>query len=212
VIRSVVFDFDGTLVLSNAVKVDSFYEIAEGFPHGRVLIETILAAQPGDRTAIWSRFAAELRLTEQTADLIDRYTRVCHARIQACPVRAGAEQTLQTLRHRGCRLSVNSSTPVEALRPIVETRFPVGMFADVCGEHGRKLENLRSICAAARLQPTEVIMVGDGVDDLHAAQVLGCRFVGVSGGTLSAAAPGPLIDDLRELLPLFDADKDDLRS
>ena len=57
-IQSVVFDFDGTLVLSNQLKHDGFFAIAEEFVNGPASMQAILQDSPGDRSAILTRFAA----------------------------------------------------------------------------------------------------------------------------------------------------------
>jgi phosphoglycolate phosphatase-like HAD superfamily hydrolase len=208
VIRAVVFDFDGTLVLSNAIKEDSFYAVAAVFPGGREYMQTILSATPGDRSAIWRRFASDFGIAQQAGELVDRYTAQCQTRITACPERTGASAMLQTLRARGLRLYVNSSTPTEPLLAITAARFPAATFDEVLGGHGRKLENLCCIAEGARLDPGAIVMVGDGVDDLEAAREFGCHFVGVSGGSLAAACSGSLIDDLLDLPGLLHSMKE----
>lgn len=207
-IRATVFDFDGTLVLSNTVKEDSFYVVAASFPGGREHMQTILRTKPGDRSVIWSRFASDFGVAGHAGELVDRYTTLCQTRIQASAERAGASAVLQTLRALDLRLYVNSSTPTEPLRAITAACFPAVTFDEVLGGHGRKLENLRHVADGARLGPGAIVMIGDGVDDLDAARQFGCHFVGVSGGSLAAAQSGSLIDDLRELPALLDGMKE----
>ena len=211
-IRAVVFDFDGTLVLSNAIKEDSFYAVAGAFPGGRERMQMVVAMKPGDRSAVWTRFTSEMGLVERTNDLIAQYTALCETRIKACPERSGASASLQTLRAAGLRLYVNSSTPAEPLRSITAARFAAGTFDGVHGGHGRKLENLRYIAAAARLEPSHIAMVGDGIDDFDAARAFGCHFFGVRGGSLDAAPSAHMIADLRELPGLIAAVKEPVRS
>jgi phosphoglycolate phosphatase-like HAD superfamily hydrolase len=199
VIDAAVFDFDGTLVLSNAIKADLFIDMASDFPGGREQMQTILRARIGDRSAIWQRFAADRGIGEQAGELVRRYTSLCQTRIETCPERAGASAVLEALRARGFRLYVNSSTPTDPLRALTAARFPAVTFDAVHGGYGRKLENLRRIADDARRDPRAIVMVGDGVDDFDAARAFGCRFVGVSGGSLGVVAPGALIDDLRDL-------------
>ena len=202
-IRSVVFDFDGTLLLSNAVKEESFYAIAEAFPGGGERMRAILKSRPGDRSAILKQFADAMQVGDRADDLIARYTSICSARIMLCPERPGASSALAALRAAGIRLCVNSSTPIQPLRAIAAARFPAATFDDVFGGYGCKLDNLRRLAEAAQLRAADIAMVGDGSDDAEAAAAFGCHFVGVSGGSLRASGSAPLIDDLRDLLPLL---------
>ena len=201
-IRCVVFDFDGTLVLSNRIKRDTFLDVAADFPDGPAVMAGILQRSPGDRAAIASEFAAAVGAASEAGNLIDRYTGLCEQRIAACPDRAGAAELLTSLRQRRVRLHVNSSTPADALQRLVSLRYPGGTFDGVHGGYGCKLWNLRAIARHDRIDAGEVAMVGDGTDDMAAAREFGCRFIGVAGGTLSAQRE-PLIEDLQSVADML---------
>lgn len=201
-IRCAVFDFDGTLVLSNRIKREGFFAVAEAFPGGEAAMTALLDAPPGDRFAIMAAFAA--RYGAGADDLAERYGAWCEARILVCPARDGAADLLAELRRRGLRVWINSATPEAPLRTVVARRYPEGTFDGVLGGHERKVENLQTILAAERLAAAEVVMIGDGADDRAAAATIGCAFVGLTDGSLAAATdPGPLVADLRDALPCF---------
>lgn len=201
-IRCIVWDFDGTLVLSNDIKHGGFLAIADAFPGGRAAMEDILASPPGDRTAILAAFAA--RFDGDPTALVRRYTEWCEERILICPERAGAAAVLTALRAAGIRQHINSATPTEPLRAVIRRRYGDGVFDGVRGGHGAKVANLMAIMAEEGLGPSQVAMIGDGEDDRAAARAVGCRFHGVADGTLSRRSDcGPLVGDLSELLPLL---------
>lgn len=201
-IRCVVFDFDGTLVLSNRIKRDTFIDIAADFPHGPAAMTGILQRAPGDRVAILTEFAAASGAADRAAELIERYTTLCEQRIVVCPERAGASETLAALRQRRARLHVNSSTPADALQRVITARYPAGTFDGVHGGYGCKLSNLRALANGDRTKASDVVMIGDGVDDLIAAREFGCRFIGVAGGTLEGHAD-LLIEDLQPVVGML---------
>lgn len=203
-IRCVVFDFDGTLVHSNAIKRDGFLAVAARHPGGVEIMEDILADPPGDRHAIIGRFAARIGADGEAARLVEDYGRYCTEHILTCPARAGADTALAALRRARLRLHINSATPTEPLREVIARRYASGTFDGVHGGFGAKVVNLRSIVEIEGIGPAEMAMVGDGIDDRNAADETGVHFFGVAEGTLAEATGGDgLISDLGALPQLI---------
>lgn len=199
-IRCVVFDFDGTLLLSNEIKREGFFAAVAGYPDGLERMARILAHPPGDRYAIFRSFAQEVG--GDANELAIKYSNWCEERILTCPERPGAALALAQLRRVGIKVHVNSATPTAPLRSVVLRRYGAASFNGVHGGHGAKLANLEAILRQEQLPPSSLAMVGDGIDDRDAALAVGCRFVGVGGGTLAAAAPDEdLLDTLESLWP-----------
>lgn len=197
-IRCVVFDFDGTLVMSNAIKHDGFFAVTAAIPGGAEAMTALLADPPGDRFAIFAAFAA--RFGQDAGEMAEAYGAWCEAAILVAPERPGATEALTRLRRDGIKIWINSATPEAPLRAIVKRRYPAGSFDGVLGGHARKVANLKAVMSAEGLTPAEILMVGDGIDDQLGAAGAGCGFVGLDQGTLSQSSePGPMIADLREL-------------
>ena len=53
-INHFVFDFDGTLVDSNKLKRDAFFDLALKLPNGLEAMQTIYENSVGDRWEIWA--------------------------------------------------------------------------------------------------------------------------------------------------------------
>lgn len=197
-IRCVVFDFDGTLVLSNEIKREGFLVIAAELPGGLEVMERLLVDPPGDRFAILSAFARHYDVDGRA--LASRYSAWCEERIVTCPERAGADRLLGALKWNHVAIYVVSATPEAPLRAIVERRYPQGTFDGVLGGYGAKHNNIQAVLSVVELAPEEVLVVGDGIDDYQAARHVGCRFEGIAGGTLSESAfQLPLHTDLMVL-------------
>lgn len=201
-IRAVVFDFDGTLVDSPAIKEQAFAEVALSVSGGEAAMERVRNdGQPQDRHAVFRRFADILAADNAVAEpavwgraLAERYSDLCEQRISTCPDCPGAPEVLSALGEEGYLLYLNSATPAEALRPILERRGLTAAFHDVFGIPPTKEENLRRILAAAGAKPDEVVVVGDGADDAASARALGCHYLGAGCGQ-----DGFQIRDLREI-------------
>jgi phosphoglycolate phosphatase len=187
VIKVVSFDFDGTLVRSNAIKRSAYFEATEMLGH-RGVLDRILSSTSGDRRVVLSKYVEELagkgivpgrRKKEWVKRLVREYTRTCVLNISVCPEVAGASKALAALRRSGKKLFLNSATPLAGLLPILEKRGWRRHFDGVYGAHGNKAAHLRRIIAECAIGTEELLHVGDGEDDRLAAEEVGCRFLAV---------------------------------
>jgi len=200
-IKAIVFDFDGTLILSNDIKRDCYLAVAEDWPNGRAIVTTLLNGPPvGDRYALFDLFAQ--RVAAQSAHagghdlrttLADDYSRRVEDALMVCPERPGAMALLARLRAMGVPLFVNSGTPLTWLRPIVRGRGMEALFQELFGGPIRKIDNLGRICADLGVEARDILVVGDGHDDEAYALEAGCLFIPVAGGSLGEV-PGAVAD------------------
>jgi phosphoglycolate phosphatase len=213
----VVFDFDGVLVDSNAVKRQAYFDIFS--PLGLRTVPTVEAVLDGDvdgdRFQLIRRILVRLReddahhlagtLDSLVTQYAERYNDVCEEHAATCPEIPGASTALARLAVSH-PLYVSSATPEDPLRRIVERRGWSRFFRDVLGRPRSKAENLRVIMKREGVDGGAVVVVGDGRRDLDAARMVGARFVGVRN-TFNDFEPGALllIDDLLDLSELIES-------
>jgi len=190
-IRCAVFDFDGTLILSNQIKTDALYVAAAEYRGAADHLREILAdPHIGDRYAIFGALADRLAAsgdsntsTEALAlHLVERYGALCTDGVATCPEVPGASQALTDLKNQGLRLYVSSLTPDAPLRDALERRDLMKHFDGVYGSSSSKKENLKSIRCIEDVSWDSVVMIGDADTDCHAARQVGCYFIGVAVG------------------------------
>ncbi len=197
-IRCVVFDFDGTLVRSNEIKVRIFYEVVEPFDCPLEIVEAALASpSPGNRYQVLGQIAERLAekgllsgscsVGDAARMMSDEYSALCEKAIANCPEVAGAERTLGWLRRQGYSTFLNSATPRAHLQRLVGLRSLDLYFVGVYGGPASKATNLRRIFMAAGVKGEEILTVGDGDDDRAAAVATGCHFAGLA----AAGVAGP---------------------
>src|SRR5689334_16353848 len=107
-IRCLAFDFDGTLVDSNAVKRSAYFEVARREDPGGRLVSAVLAERPqADRYEVLRAFAQRTAeagardprwVEEAAARLIEAYTTLVEAGQAERPERSGATPALLALR------------------------------------------------------------------------------------------------------------------
>ena len=215
-IRCVVFDFDGTLVDSNEIKRRTFFEIARSWNPSGEVVAAVLAIWPAaNRYEKTYKIAEELirrkilpadsPLESWAARLASEYTTRCESAIARCAEMPGATRTLEALAGMGLLLFVNSATPVDPLRRLLELRGWLRFFRNVYGAEASKSDNLRSIALETGVELEEIVHVGDQHEDRCGAEQSGCHFVAMAGdGAGPADAEHPLcVRDLRELPDLL---------
>jgi phosphoglycolate phosphatase-like HAD superfamily hydrolase len=223
-IRCVCFDFDGTLVDSNAIKRNSFFDVfSDVDPNGETVAYVLDVACPGDRYDIAREVAVQLRdrgaiPAEPDIETFARrraaaYTQRCEEAVAKCPEIPGAMDTLEWLAARGLPLYVNSATPQEPLRRVLELRSMARHFRLSLGGPASKGENLATICADAGVSPQELLFVGDGEDDRDAAGTFGCAFAAVvrPGPNRFADAPAICIADFHALPAVVERLQEEVR-
>ena len=216
-IKCVVFDFDGTLVDSNEIKRETFFEIARPWdPTGEVVAAVFERWPAADRYAKTRRIAealidrkllpADASLEDWASRLADDYTARCEAAIARCREMPGTTAALERLSDTGRLLFINSATPAIPLRQLMALRNWGHFFQAVYGAEATKAENLLNIARATGAERTEMVHVGDQLDDQNGAEQFGCHFVAMTAGIAeSSVRKSPLlVEDLQDLPALLD--------
>jgi phosphoglycolate phosphatase-like HAD superfamily hydrolase len=202
-LRCVAFDFDGTLVDSNAIKRGAYFEVLSRVPGSREVLERVLREHPGaDRFGVLGTAHRALAQRPGLPDLdrlVAAYSSLCEERVSSCPALPGALAAVEALAARYA-LYVASATPEDALERIVALRGWRGFFRGVFGGPRSKLENLERLAHREQLLPEQVLYVGDARRDREAAAAFGCLFLGCGapprGLPVSLSALAPLVDEI----------------
>jgi len=191
VIKVAAFDFDGTLVDSNAIKVEGFWRLAARYPRGETVMQEVIGTS-GDRRSVLSAFASHMAaggVRLKVEELVTRYSEDVDPAVAAAPEVQGATDLLVNLRNAGLRLHLNSATPTASLLAILDIRGWTALFDGIHGSPKSKIEALQQIREAEDVSNQELVIVGDGIDDARAAETAGIRFIAVGSGTYAAANP-----------------------
>lgn len=182
-LRCLVFDCDGVILESMAIKTNAFARLME--PYG---------AEARDRMVMYHRthggvsrckkfewFFSEVLGREITPaemeSLSRRFSDLAFEEVSRCPLVPGIQETLDAWKGR-LPMYVCSGAPQEELRIILKGRKLDGYFQGVYGSPPAKAELLRRIVDMAGAAPEETLMVGDASTDLLAAEAVGTRFYG----------------------------------
>jgi phosphoglycolate phosphatase len=205
-ISTIVFDFDGTLVDSNAIKRQAFFDLVDAHGGGRARMEAVLARVEGDRHAVLAAYLADSAVPGETmAHKVDALVRAYSDHVDACVAAAvempGATSLLRQLRRHGKRVFLSSATPVASLRSVLERRDWMPYFDHVFGHPSDKRDTLMRVQALCGTGAESLAVVGDGADDRASAASVGCAFFPV--GEARGAVVSERVFTLTELVEVL---------
>lgn len=181
-VRVIVFDFDGTLVDSRALKRLAFDHVFSDQPHCLATLPAIVARlRHQSRYEIISAAVADIPdLTpSERAGESERRTRAYSAWVEQAIVDRAADSPAGRLLPRWrdrAALHICSLTPVEPLRRILERLQWLPYFDGIEGYPVDKATMLRRAVAERGVRADEALMVGDEDGDESAAREAGTRF------------------------------------
>ena len=188
-LEAIVFDFDGVILESAVGKGDAFQELfSEHHEHLKAIREHHLQNLGVSRYQKFdwiyrNLFGRELPDAERQ-ELGEKYSELVFPRTVGSPFVPGALVLLERLVGR-LPLFIASATPQTELEAVVRQRGLNRFFAEVHGSPPAKGTILVEIVEAGGFEAKRVLMIGDGVSDLEAANHAGCLFL----ARLDEAAP-----------------------
>ncbi|MDF3070887.1 MAG: putative phosphoglycolate phosphatase [Polyangiaceae bacterium] len=207
-LRAVIFDLDGTLV-------DSRRDIAEAANHaleksGRArLSHAELESYVGDGAPLLLARAARLDVSDpRTAALVTDFLDYYAAHpVDHTEVMPGTLEALDALADLALGVCTNKPriTSVAVLEGLgLAARFHSVVAGDDLPERKPHPSMVQEAARKLGVSVSEVVMVGDGPQDIESGRAAGARTVGVRGGIqaierLVAAGPDLLIDTLADL-------------
>ncbi|MCR4378635.1 MAG: HAD family hydrolase [Rhodospirillales bacterium] len=181
----IIFDFDGTLVDSNAIKRKAFYELLPGDAKFNAILDEVLET---DYTAtrqyilanVMNRYHSDKETARRHAqDCVVKYGEITTRMVVECPQIDGAEDLLDALKNDGYTLALNSGTPKDILVEIAHLRGWEHWFEFILGAPQLKSDNISSLAQRMNLAPSSIIMVGDRETDREGAKGAKCNFIGL---------------------------------
>ena len=187
-LKVIIFDFDGTLVDSNDIKYQAFFEL---FPrddvHKAVITEVLKEYREQSRYVILEKILRGLQtnkkqlpsLEQEVEKYAGRYNSAVVNLVKRCNEKPGTAEMLNFL-HQRYKLYLSSTTPEVSLKEIVEFRGWGVFFVDIFGYPRNKIATVERIMGLESAAPSEILIVGDGESDKASAAFWGCQFYNIT--------------------------------
>lgn len=180
-LKTIVFDFDGTLIDSQKMKLEAFFKLFPKENHYVSTVAGVLSEMPeASRYMILTSILERLnckksKLNSEIERLALEYDQIVVQGALNCPEIPGATALLE-LAYKNHQLYLNSNTPVESLIAIVSGRGWSKYFKEIFGYPYGKEPALRKIMMVEMNSPEEILVVGDGHSDREAADNVRCSY------------------------------------
>lgn len=181
-ITIIILDFDGVILESVSVKTDAFRTLFSFAPEHVDKIVQFHQQNGGmsrfDKFDYIYRNILRVPLTNQKKqELSDEFSALVFKKIISAPFVTGAYEFIKKF-HASIPLYIVSATPEQELRDIVRARNLTPFFRNIYGAPRKKAECISEIFTRSGISASDVIFVGDALNDLAAAQLAGVKFIG----------------------------------
>ena len=186
-IKVIVFDFDGTLVDSNQLKHDAYFELFPDDNFYKEIVSDVLSdILEESRYVILKEILKRinLKIIDDNLDyrvqsLANKYNDIVINGAKYCRERTGAKEILESL-CKNFKLYLSSTTPEASLKEIVKHRRWEGFFCGIFGYPDDKTSVLFDILKRESINPDKLLVVGDGKSDRDSANNVKCGFVQIN--------------------------------
>lgn len=209
VVTHIVWDWNGTLFDDICATYGASCEIFAALGLPTVTLTAYRAAYTRPISLFYSRLFARTFDAAEFDGLDQAFHTAYRVRMTQCSLAEGAKEALACWRDRGGSQSLLSMWRHHELVPFVERCGIAGEFIRIDGLRGpgggRKSAHLARHLAALGLRPTDVLLVGDSIDDAEAAADVGASCALYDGGYHDRGALDavgvPVVGRLEDALP-----------
>jgi len=202
-IKTIILDFDGTIVESVGIKDRAFEAVFSDYPeHLNAIMEYHLCHNATVRFDKFRHITENILNQEYSKDaertLARKFSELVFGRIVECPYVPGAKEFLCRF-HRILPLYLASASPAIELDRILRARGIKKYFEGVYAIPWQKSNAIMHILKRKNISPEEAVFIGDASEDYEAAQSTGVPFIGRDSKKPFRGADIPIYEDLSEI-------------
>jgi beta-phosphoglucomutase len=180
-ISALIFDFDGVILESVSVKTTAFRQLFSFAPeHLDEIVQYHLnngGMSRFDKIRYIYQNILNKKLSEEQFEILSaRFSTLVEKAVSDARFVDGALGLIDSCSKR-YPLFIVSATPEKELIRIVKSRRIDPFFQGIFGSPIKKTDHICRIAVDNNFNPSDIIFVGDAVNDYHAARSAGVRFI-----------------------------------
>jgi phosphoglycolate phosphatase len=199
--KTLIFDFDGTIADSFSVLIEVFGQLVKNAD--RIGVNEIEELRGMSASQIVKRLKIK---RWQIPRLVIRGRRALGLQIDTIQLIKDLGPVIRSLHHQGYRMFILSTNSSLNIQRFLKNNGLDDCFANVYGNAGvlSKTSALKKLMAKERLAAGDCLYIGDEIRDITAASKAGLKYVAVSWGyntkqSLQAQNPMKLVDTPKQL-------------
>jgi phosphoglycolate phosphatase-like HAD superfamily hydrolase len=213
-VSHIVWDWNGTILDDNEAVLAAVNVVCAGYGRGPLTLDEWRAAFSRPLLACYERILGQSLTVDDWAVIDQRYHAAYRTELPTRGLAKGVPDELHRWRDTGRTQSLLSMWFHDELVPLVTELNLVDLFARVDGLRGFNMGGSKTVylvehLKALEVDPAEVVLIGDVVDDAQAAAEAGAQCVLVSTGVMDRARLAkvgvPVADSIQEALTLIGA-------
>lgn len=177
-----VFDLDGTLIDSNQIKTDCFFDLCETEDE-KAILSNLLSDPSYTRLKIFNEIGKKLNLgLNYAGQKLAEFNLTLRRRIAECNEIEGATELLKVISSEGKKICISSMTPQTEIGPILKDRNWTDLISTFHGSPQKKTVTIQRIISFYEITHSQIVVIGDGADDYLSALENRVDFIPVGEG------------------------------
>ena len=181
-IKSIIFDYDGTISDTLDIKTNAFAEMYSAY--GKEIQNKVIdyhlshgGVSRFDKFRYFHKKLLNIKLNNSDLlKLVDQFSELVVNKVVYAPWIPGASQFIKSNFDK-YKLFISTATPTNEIKEIVKRKKINKYFLDIYGSPEKKYDHISHIVSNYKLNNNEIIFIGDSNSDLNAAMKSKIKFV-----------------------------------
>ncbi|HET7361053.1 MAG TPA: HAD hydrolase-like protein [Salinimicrobium sp.] len=188
--KNILWDFDGVLVDSMKIRTQGFLRVLSGYPKQEVdeLLQYHIKNGGLSRYAKFGYFFKNIRKEavseEKVQELAQKYSQIMREKMLEGPMLIQDSITFVRENFKKFEMHVVSGSDGNELRFLCEKLGISEYFKSIEGSPTPKTELVKNLLVKFKYDLSETMLIGDSINDYHAAKINGIAFFGYNNTAL----------------------------